>query len=109
MVPLTRRYAERMHAVLSCLDRVVITGTLPDVCHAGAMAAYLTVRGVRLFDFPQWANQRRHELRRHAERLAATNGLFRGHVNSRVWRVWGLPSTSEWRAGAGWCPAATSR
>ena len=31
---LTERYAERIGGVLSCYDRLVITGTLPTVCYA---------------------------------------------------------------------------
>jgi hypothetical protein len=53
---------------------VVITGTLPDICHAAAMARHLSGRGVRLFDYPRWAEPFRDELRAHAERLAAEHG-----------------------------------
>ena len=31
---LTERYRERLHGVLSCYDRIVITGTLPGICYA---------------------------------------------------------------------------
>ena len=31
---LTERYDERIAGMLSCYDRVVITGTLPGVCYA---------------------------------------------------------------------------
>jgi hypothetical protein len=27
------RYRERLHGVLSCYDRIVVTGTLPQVCY----------------------------------------------------------------------------
>lgn len=75
MVVLTDRYAEQILGVLSCFDRVVITGTLPEICYAQAMARYLTQQGVRLFDFPQWAEPLREEIRQHAERLAKEAGL----------------------------------
>jgi hypothetical protein len=32
---LTERYRERLAGVLSCYDRIVITGTLPGACYAG--------------------------------------------------------------------------
>jgi len=54
---------------------VVLTGTLPDLCHAGAMAEYLGARDIRLFDYPHWAEPFRDELRAHAERLAQEAGL----------------------------------
>ena len=75
MVLLTERYADRIQGVLSCFDRVVFTGTLPDIAHAKAMALYLGARGIRLFDFTQWAQPLREELRLHAERIAQDNGL----------------------------------
>jgi len=69
------RHAEKVRGVLSCFDRVVITGTLPELCHAGAMAAYLGARDIRLFDYPRWAEPFRDEIRAHAERLAQEAGL----------------------------------
>lgn len=35
------------------------------------MARYLSGRGIRLFDYPRWAEPLREVLRTHAERLAA--------------------------------------
>jgi hypothetical protein len=69
------RHAEKIRGVLCCFDRVVITGTLPDLCHAGAMARYLGERQVRLFDYPRWAEPLRDEIREYAERLAREAGL----------------------------------
>jgi hypothetical protein len=75
MSTFSERHAEKIHGVLSCFDRVVITGTLPDLCHAGAMAKYLGARDIRLFDYPRWAEPFRDEIRAHAERLAQEAGL----------------------------------
>ena len=32
--PLTERYRERLAGVLSCYDRIIVTGTLPGACYA---------------------------------------------------------------------------
>ena len=69
------RHAAKIRGVLSCFDRVVITGTLPDICHAAAMARHLSGHGTRLFDYPRWAEPFRDELRTHAEGLAQAHGL----------------------------------
>jgi hypothetical protein len=69
------RHASKIRGALACFDRVVITGTLPDICHAGALAGYLTARGIRLFDYPRWAEPLRDEIRAHAEQVAQANGL----------------------------------
>ena len=49
------RHRDKISGVLSCFDRVVITGTLPDIGYAGAMAGYLSHHKIRLFDNPRWA------------------------------------------------------
>ncbi len=45
---LIERYRDRLAGVLSCCDRIVITGTLPGVCYAGGMTSFLYARGVRI-------------------------------------------------------------
>jgi hypothetical protein len=75
MTTFVERHAAKILGVLSCFDRVVITGTLPDICHAGAMAGYLSANGTRLFDFPRFAQPLRDEIRENAERLAREHGL----------------------------------
>ena len=70
MNPFIERHQELISDTLSCFDRIVLTGTLPDICHGGAMAAHLSYHNIRLFDYPQWANSLREELRSHAEKLA---------------------------------------
>ena len=35
------RHQEMIQGAISCFDRVVITGSLPDIGHAQAMEAYL--------------------------------------------------------------------
>ena len=69
------RHADKIRGVLSCFERVVLTGTLPDLCHVGAVTTYLGVRTIRLFDYPRWAEPFREELRTHTEELAQAHGL----------------------------------
>ena len=75
MVLLTERYADKIQGVLSCLDRVVMTGTIPEISHAEAMTSYLYSKKIRIFDYTQFAEHLRDEIRLHAERLAQENGL----------------------------------
>ena len=70
MNPFVERHQDKITGVLSCFDRVIITGTLPDISYAGAMAGYLSYHQIRLFDYPRWAESLRDELRHHAEQLA---------------------------------------
>ena len=75
MNPFVERHQSEIGCVLSCFDRVVITGTFPDICHPRAMAAYLGARDIRLFDYARWAEPLRDEVRANAERLAAEAGV----------------------------------
>ena len=77
---LTDRYDERIGGMLSCYDRVVITGTLPGVCYADGMARYLTTNGVRIFDYPQFAMTLRDHVRDRAASLAAEAGVTIEHI-----------------------------
>jgi hypothetical protein len=75
MNPFVERHQDNISGTLSCFDRVVITGTLPDICHAKAMGGFLGYHKIRIFDYPRWAEPLREELRENAERLAADAGL----------------------------------
>ena len=75
MDPFIEQHQEEIGCVLSCFDRVVVTGTLPDICHDKAMASYLGARDIRLFDNAHWAEPLREDIRTNAERLAAEAGL----------------------------------
>ena len=52
MNPFVQRHQDKIAGVLTCFDRVVITGTLPEICHAEALARYLSQRDILLRDYP---------------------------------------------------------
>jgi hypothetical protein len=66
---LTERYDERISGVLSCYDRVVITGTLPVICYAEGMTRFLYAAGIRIFDYPHFAQTLRDRMRDRAASL----------------------------------------
>ena len=53
----------------------VITGTLPDICHAQATTSYLFNHKIRIFDYTRFAEPLRDQIRNHAEKLASNHGL----------------------------------
>jgi hypothetical protein len=77
---LTERYDERIAGVLSCYDRVVITGTLPTICYAEGMTRFLYASGIKIFDYPAFAQTLRDRVRDAAASLAATAGLTIEHI-----------------------------
>ena len=82
MASLLERYASRIAGVLSCFDRIVITGTIPGICYGEGMARYLSAQGVRLFDYPQFCKPMCEEIRANAERIATENGLQIEYIRS---------------------------
>jgi hypothetical protein len=70
MNPFVERHQASISSTLSCFDPVVVTGTLPDICHPRAMGGFLDYHKIRLFDFTRWAEPLCEELRENAERIA---------------------------------------
>ena len=75
MADLVQRYDDRIVGVLSCYDRVIVHGRIPGFGYAKGMASYLRAQGIRLFDFPTFAQPLRDEIRSNAEELAAAHGI----------------------------------
>jgi hypothetical protein len=73
-VPLLERYRDRIAGVLTCYDRIVITGTLPGACHHAGMTSFLNAHKIRIFDYPRFAEPLRERIRAGAEKLAADAG-----------------------------------
>ena len=78
---LTDRYAANLHGVLSCYDRIIVTGTLPGACYAGGMTSFLYAKGIRVFDYPRFAEPLRERIRQRAEEVCAAAGIEIEYVN----------------------------
>ncbi len=72
---LTTTHIEKISGVLSCYDRIVISGTLPNICHSQGMTGYLFKKGIRIFDYPKFAEPFKDEIRQNAERIATENKI----------------------------------
>jgi hypothetical protein len=80
MASLIQRYDDRIAGVLSCYDRVVITGTLPTVCYADGMTRFLYACGIRIFGYPDFASMLRDRVRERAVSVAAEAGIAIEHI-----------------------------
>src|SRR3970040_895799 len=78
---LTDRYRDRLHGVLNCYDRIVITGTIPGACFAGGSTAFLNVQHIRIFDYARFAEPLRERIRARAQELATEHGARIEHIN----------------------------
>ena len=58
----------------------MITGTLPVVCYAAGMTGYLNAKGIRIFDYPEFAKTLRECVRDRAASMAAEAGVTIEHI-----------------------------
>jgi hypothetical protein len=77
---LTERYRERLAGVLSCYDRIIVTGTLPGACSAKGVMGFLSARQIRVFDDPRFAEPLRDRVRDRAAELAGAAGVTIEHI-----------------------------
>lgn len=82
MKSLTDRYQADLLGVLSCYDRIIITGTLPGACYAGGMTSFLNFRHIKIFDYAKvFADPWRERIRQCAHELADAHHVTIEHVN----------------------------
>ncbi|MBU2447559.1 MAG: MarR family transcriptional regulator [Bacteroidetes bacterium] len=72
---LTEKYADNLHGVLNCYDRVLVTGHVQQWCYARAMTSYLYQHEIRIFDYTKFAQPLRESVRANAEAIAKENGV----------------------------------
>lgn len=69
--------------MLGCFDRVIISGTLPELNYARGMTSYLYSKSIRIFDYAKvFAEPLREAIRACAERVAAENGINIEYIRS---------------------------
>ncbi len=79
---LTQRYSEKISGILSCYDRIVVTGTLPVLSNANHLTAYMYQNNIRIFDYAKFAEPYRDELKQNAQRIAESAGLEIEYIRS---------------------------
>ena len=80
------RHDSKIKGVISCFDRIILNGTMPGICYAQGMSAFLTMKGIRIFDFTKWADPLWEEIRTHAEKVACDNGLEIDFIRKKTFR-----------------------
>jgi predicted transcriptional regulator len=67
---LSETYKSKISFVLCCYDRLILTGTLPEISYAQGMTKYMYQNGIRIFDYPKFAEPFKDAIRANAERIA---------------------------------------
>lgn len=83
---ITKNHFDNIDFVISCYDRLVFTGTLPEISYAQGMTSYLYKEKVKIFDYPKFAEPFKESIRENAQRLAKESNIdieFIGKANIR--------------------------
>lgn len=67
---LTETYKSKISLVLSCYDRLIINGTLPEISYSHGMTNYMFANNIKIFDYPKFAEPFKESIRANAERIA---------------------------------------
>lgn len=72
---LTKTYRKKIIGTLSCFDRIILTGTIPQICYSEGMTSYLYSQGIRIFDYTKFAEPFKETIRANAEQLSKDNNV----------------------------------
>jgi hypothetical protein len=72
---LTETYKSKIFLVLSCYERLIFTGTLLEISSGQGMTHYMYEHGIKIFDYPKFAEPFKDAIRANAERIAKEQGV----------------------------------
>jgi hypothetical protein len=75
MKNITERYKNQISGVISCYDRIVLSGTLPKICYSKGMSDILYSRGIQIFDYEKFASKYRDIIKANAYEISKSSGM----------------------------------
>ena len=72
---LTETHEKEIAFSLSCYDRLIITGSLPEISYGAGMTSYLYEKEIKIFDYAKFAEPFKEQVRTNAEQVAKDEGL----------------------------------
>ena len=61
--------------VLSCYDRLIISGNLPEISYAEGMTSYLNSKKIPIFDYAKFAEGLRERIRKQIDAIVLESGI----------------------------------
>jgi len=83
MESILERSAGQIRGVIRCFDRIVLQGSLPGVGYPAGMQMFLRGKGIRIFDFAEFAKPLTEQIHDAACDLAEDHGIKFEHANKR--------------------------
>jgi hypothetical protein len=75
MANFIKQHNDKIEGMISCFDRVILTGTVEGLGYAQGITNYFYANKIRIFDFTKWAEPFRDEIRQNAEKISKENNL----------------------------------
>lgn len=75
MGTLIDKHSKDISCVLSCYDRILIEGTLPELSHSQGITAYLNSKGIKIFEYLKFAEPLRDIIKQKVQETALTNNI----------------------------------
>ncbi len=75
MANFIKRHKDKIEGMISCFDRIILTGTIEGLGYAQGITNYFYANNIRIFDFMEWAKPFTEEVRKNAENIAKENNL----------------------------------
>lgn len=72
---LTDKYSDKIYGTITCYDRMIIQGYIPNWSHADAMTAYMKSNAIRIFDYSSFSQPLTDQVRHNAQQIAHENGI----------------------------------
>jgi len=72
---ITERYPERIAGTITCYDRIIIQGVIPNWSYSDGMTGYFYAKGIRIFDYAEFCKPLTESVRENAARIAEANGV----------------------------------
>ena len=72
---ITEAHKDEIYGIISCYDRIIISGTAGKFGYAGGMTAFFYEKGYRIFDFAKIFAPVTEAIKSNAERVAQENGI----------------------------------
>ena len=80
---ITETYKSKIACVLSCYDRLILSGTLSGITDGAGMPNYVYQKEVKIFDYPKFAGPFKEVIRKRLQSGALTRALY---ISSLQWK-----------------------
>jgi len=78
---LTKTYKNSISFELGCYDRMILSGSLPEISYPDGITHYMYENKIRIFDYPKFAEPFKDKIKGNAERLAEENDIKIEFIN----------------------------